>query len=244
MANVMDVAAIAMGMEMRRVETIAHNIANATTPGFKRQLDGALAATAAASSTVVAPDGGEEEVGLAARPVSDFADGKLSRTDSPLHLALSGPGFFVVRTGSGLAYTRGGVFTRDAEGRLVTPQGGVLQADGGDLALRSDTFTVTVDGTVIEEQRPVARLMVADFRDRTQLSRGPGGVFLAPEEGQLRIDAPVVRQGFLEMGNVDLGHEMVRMMEAFRRFEMNQRLVQGHDDMIGGAVRRLGDLQS
>lgn len=243
MANVMNVAAIAMGLEMRRVETVAHNLANATTPGFKRQLDGALSATAASAAVIAGPDD-EHPVGVSARPVTDFSEGKLSRTENPHHLALSGPGFFAVRMGNEIAYTRGGAFTRDAEGRLITPQGGVLQADGGDLAVRSDAFRIGVDGTVIEDQRPVARVTVVDFQDRSRLERSHGGAFRGPGAEPTRVEDPVVRQGFLEMGNVDLGHEMVRMMEAFRRFEMNQRLIQGHDDMIGGAVRRLGDLQT
>jgi len=242
-ANVMDIAAIAMGLEMRRVETVAHNISNATTPGFKRQLDGALSASAAAASVIAGPED-EQVIGAAARAVTDFSQGKLNRTDNPLHLALSGPGFFVVRTGQEIAFTRGGIFTRDAEGRLVTPQGAVLQGDGGDVAVRSESFRVTADGTVIEDQRPVARVSVVDFLDRAALTRGPGGAFRASEAQQTRVDDPVVRQGFLETGNVDLGHEMVRMMEAFRRFQMHQKLVQGHDEMIGGAVRRLGDLQT
>jgi flagellar basal-body rod protein FlgG len=66
---------------------------------------------------------------------------------------------------------------------------------------------------------------------------------LAGKEGH-RVDDAVIRQGYLEMANVDLGHEMVRMMESYRRFEFGQRLIQTYEDMIGGAVRRLGDLQS
>lgn len=239
MSSVMDIASVSMGLEMRRIETVAHNISNATTPGFKRQLDQAFAASAASAPRA------SERAASATHALSDFSDGRVNRTDNPMHLALSGPGFFAVRNGSEIAFTRAGAFTRDAEGRLVTPQGGILQADGGgDLSVRSEIFKVEVDGTVLEEQRPVGRVLVVDFEDRAALARGPSGTFRASEAAQVRVDDPVVRQGYLEMGNVDLGQEMVRMMEAFRRFEMSQKLIQAHEDMIGSAVRRMGDLQT
>ena len=239
MSSVMDIASVSMGLEMRRIETVAHNISNATTPGFKRQLDQAFAALA--STTPSHTSGRSSSV---QSPTTDFSEGRLNRTDNPMHVALSGPGFFAVRTGNEIAFTRAGAFNRDADGRLVNPQGGVLQGDGGDLEVRSEDFKIELDGTVLEEQRPVGRVRVVDFENRSVLTRGLSGTFRAPEAAQVRVDEPVVRQGYLEMGNVDLGQEMVRMMEAFRRFEMGQKLIQGHEDMIGTAVRRMGDLQT
>lgn len=238
MARVMDIAALAMSQELRRVETVAHNIANATTPGFKRQLDGAMQAAEVATTAEL------DAKHAVVKPVFDYTAGRLSQTDDPLHLALDGPGFFVVRLGEQLLYTRGGSFDRDAAGHLRTPEGALLQSDGGDLILQSEAFLVHSDGTVVEDEQPIGKVSIVDFPDRSALSKTVGGLFAAADGKAGAVDDPMVRQGYLEMGNVDLGHEMVRMMDALRRFQLNQKLIQGHDDMIGNAVRRLGDLQS
>jgi flagellar basal-body rod protein FlgG len=232
MGTVIDVAAVSMGLEMQRIETSAHNIANATTAGFKRQLDLAFAAEAGS---------GAADVPVAA----DLTQGRLSQTSDPHHLAITGPGFFAVRNGADILYTRGGAFSRDGEGRLVTAEKWVLQGDGGDVVVKPGEFRVAADGTVIQEDRAIDRVRLVDFAEKGALARSPIGGFvaLAGKEGH-RVDDAVIRQGYLEMANVDLGHEMLRMMESYRRFEFGQRLIQTYEDMIGGAVRRLGDLQT
>jgi flagellar basal body rod protein FlgG len=229
MASVLDIAAISMSGDMRRVEAVAHNLANATTPGFKRMLSagGVPAASAEAVATDLSADV-SSGLGASATLTTDLGAGRLSQTGNPLHFALAGPGFFTLRAGDDLLLTRAGMFERADDGRVVNAEGAVLQADGGDLTLGGGPITVTADGTVIEDERPIGRLQIVDV-----------GASRA-----MRIDAPVVKQGFLEAANVDAGREMVHMIEAMRRFELGQKLALAHEDMMDRALRRIGDSQA
>lgn len=249
MGTVLDIAAVTMATEMRRVEASAHNIANVNTAGFKRQVG--LAAPFATALQAEARAAGAEPpssawptaaAGVATQ--ADLSPGRLSQTRNPLHLALSGPGFFVLRQGEQTLYTRAGAFERAADGRVVNSQGAVLQVNGGDLVVGSVNVTVSADGTVIEEQRPIGRLALVDVDPTALAQRAVGSTFVATANAVSPADGSVVKQGFLEMANVDLGHEMVQTMETMRRFELGQKLVQAHEEMMERAIRRLGDLQS
>jgi flagellar basal-body rod protein FlgG len=249
LGTVLDIAAVSMATEMRRVETAAHNIANVSTAGFKRQVGvaapfaSALQAESRAASldsaSVVSPAGAPS---FATR--ADLSPGRLSQTQNSLHLALSGPGFFVLRQGEQTLYTRSGAFERAADGRVVNAQGAVLQANGGDLIVGSADFNVSADGTVVDEHRPIGRLALVDIDPAALAQRAAGSTFTANTESVALADHVVVKQGFLEMANVNLGQEMVQMMETMRRFELGQKLLQAHEDMMERAIRRLGDLQS
>lgn len=268
MSSVLDIAALTMRTEMSRVEAAAHNVANATTAGFKRQLSVANAASAAASASTASPFNALLQQAQNAADVkaaglmnqtaaltasntasdvihTDLAAGKLSATGNPLNLALAGDGFFTVRQGDQVLYTRAGNFERAADGRVVTPQGAVLQLDGGDLITSGADFTVLADGTVLEGQRPLGRLQLVQFADAALLKRSGSGSFSADASNATAASAnTLVKQGFLEMANVDVGHEMVQLMETMRRFELGQKIALAHEDMMDRAIRRLGDLQS
>jgi len=151
-------------------------------------------------------------------------------TNNPYDLALSGAGFFVLRTEAGALYTRNGQFTRDADGRLVDARGAVLQADGADLVLKDGEVEVTPEGVVLEDGQPVARLDIVELSD-------PASV----DDGEARTaEAPGVRQGALEMSNVSTGAEMVQIMGALRRAEAGQRLAIVYDDLVGRAITTFG----
>jgi flagellar basal-body rod protein FlgG len=244
MANVLDVAAISMSGDMRRVEAVAHNIANVATPGFKRMLS--ASGSAAVSGAGAAADRAADTsagIGVGAMLNTDLGPGRLSQTGNSLHLALAGNGFFTLRAGEKLLFTRAGAFERADDGRLVNPEGAALQADGGDLIIGAGPLTVTADGTVIEGDRPVGRLQIVDFGGRPLLVRAGASSFHADPASATRVDTPIVKQGFLEAANVDAGREMVHLIEAMRRFELGQKLALAHEDMMDRALRRIGDLQ-
>lgn len=245
MASVLDIAAISMSGDMRRVEAVAHNIANVTTPGFKRMLSASglpetMASHAADGSAADASKG----IGPSAALATDLTAGRLSQTGNPLHLALGGSGFFTLRAGDRLLFTRAGAFERADDGRVVNAEGAALQADGGDLIVGAGPLTVTADGTVVEADRAIGRLQIVDFGESPTLVRAGASSFLADTARATRIDAPIVKQGFLEAANVDAGREMVHLIEAMRRFELGQKLALAHEDMMDRALRRLGDMQA
>jgi flagellar basal body rod protein FlgG len=162
-------------------------------------------------------------------------------TGNPGDLAMTHSGFFVVRNGDSLLYTRQGQFHRDSDGRLVTAQGWAVQADGGgDIILKTNAFKVAEDGTVTESGQPIARLAVMDFIGRRDFSDAEAGFIRAPDNAMKTVDAPAIRQGALETSNVSTADEMVGMMEAIRRAEAGQRLVNTYDDLMGRVLSTFG----
>lgn len=227
--------------ETRQVETAAQNIANLATPGYKRQISFSDAlAQAAAQADNASPLTWPSAPRATA---TDFTAGKMIHTGNPLDLALGGGGFLEVATTHGPAYMRGGSFQLDANGRLVTPQGWVLQsAGGGDVLVRSTKWHVEPDGTVLDDGNPVAVIGTASFAQPDRLQRIGNGLYQANGMQPTELTAPRVLQGFLESSNVSNGDEMVRLMEAMRRVESGQKLVHAYDDMMGSALQRLGDM--
>ena len=172
----------------------------------------------------------------------DFTTGKQISTGVSTDLAISGEGFFAVRSDDEVLYTRQGQFRRDEEGRLVTSDGLALQAKGGgDVVVPGQEFTVAPDGIVLVDGQPVAQVSVVDFADRGALRRAQGSAFAAGEAQPEELPGTTIRQGMLESSNVSTGDEMVAMMEALRRAETGQRLVSVYDDLLGRAVTTFGE---
>jgi flagellar basal-body rod protein FlgF len=169
----------------------------------------------------------------------DFAPGKLRSTGNPFDLAISGQGFFVVRSAAETYYTRNGQFDRDSDGRLVAPGGMALQSTAGDVVVGSSNVTVLQDGTVLEGGEPIARLSIANVADPKTLRPVGGGLFAAataPEE----VAGPVVRQGMLETSNVSAADEMISIMAALRNAQSGQQMIQVYDELADRAASAFG----
>lgn len=232
--QITEIAADILARAERRAETAAQNITNASTPGYRRRISFSEAMDAA-TAPGTSPRLRENAT------AADFTAGQLTQTGSPTDLAIAGGGFFAVRAGDTVAYTRQGQFRRDGEGRLVTSAGMVLQAEGGgDIVVGDGAFTVAVDGTVTRNGEPVGRIALVDFDDRHALRAADGGAFSAGDAEPHPVDTPVIRQGMTESSNVNMGDEMVAMMEAVRRAETGQRLVTTYDDLMGRALNLFG----
>lgn len=166
--------------------------------------------------------------------------GLLSETGNDFDMAISGEGFFELRDESGPLYTRNGQFSRDDDGRLLGLGGRPVQGvGGGDIVLPGSEFSITADGSVMEGDRLVARIAVMSFEAEAALA-GPDGLVSVATDAVRGMDAPVVRQGFLESSNVALGDEMIALMEAVRRAETGQRLMNVYDDLMGRAITTFG----
>ncbi|MCL6449951.1 MAG: flagellar hook-basal body protein [Acetobacteraceae bacterium] len=248
-------AALGMIGQLWRTEVAANNLANASTPGFKRDVPvvgafpGMLLRRLNDAGGVVglgagpAPAVGELGMGARVEEVAvDHTPGPVSATGAPWDIALLGPGFFVVQTPQGLAYTRRGRFELAPGGTLATSQGYPVMGRDGPLRVGPGRVQVAEDGTVLLEDEPVDRLLVVDFPAPAYLARRDGALFGAtPEAG---APAPVeqvrVRQGSLEGANVSLVEEMVGLISAFRSYEASQKAVQALDSALGRAVNDVG----
>jgi len=232
MAQVLDMAIMALQRAETSVETSSHNISNINSTAYKRKIsfDTYVSASQDASRSSRSPS-----------DVVDDAPGKEMVTENPFDLAIQGKGFFVVKSDDSLIYTRDGQFHRDDAGRLLNQKGQVLQADGGgDIILTKDGLSLGHDGSIQESGQAVQRIAVVQFGDKSLLRSASGQGFTAPDDAAQPVENPSVRQGALEGSNVSTGDEMVTMMAALRRAETGQRLVQVYDDLMARAISAFG----
>ncbi|MEJ2049387.1 MAG: flagellar hook basal-body protein [Calditrichota bacterium] len=162
-------AAIAsMVGRMRQLEITANNLANVNTPGFKRNLyfNNIL-------EDLLSRDVNQSEFNsslrLEERERTDFSQGILHKTDNPLDLAFNGDGYFVVQTDQGLAYSRNGNFTRDANGYLVTNNGDYVLGEGGPIQLPDGQVEVSKAGFVMVDGQLIDRFRVVKPTDIRQI---------------------------------------------------------------------------
>jgi flagellar basal-body rod protein FlgF len=232
LTQITEVAAQILSRAERRAEVAAQNITNASTPGYRRRVGFEEALTSDAPA-FASPSNTQDAM--------DFTAGQLATTGNPTDLAIAGDGFFAVRGDDETFYSRQGQFRRDEAGRLVNADGLALQAlEGGDVIVGDGDFQVSADGVVTRNGEAVGRIALYDFTDRNALSMQRAGTFTAGNAEAVRVEQPGIRQGMLEGSNVNTGDEMVAMMEAVRRAETGQRLVNTYDDLMGRALNLFG----
>jgi flagellar basal-body rod protein FlgG len=233
--DIIDIATSILSRSAQRLDISAQNVANMTVPGYKARKSFA---------DILSLTGGPNISAVQARqaaPLIDFTPGKTENTGNPFDLAISGSGFFVVRSHDGQFYTRNGQFRRDADGRLITAAGLTLQSVTGDFVVGADAAILS-DGTVLDDGEPVARLNVVDFADPQSLQTVGPDVFASPDASSQEATDPQVRQGMLETANVSAADEMVSIMATLRGAESGQRIVQTYDDLMARAITTFGQL--
>jgi len=240
---------------MHRQDVIANNLANANTVGFKRDLAAFSQRLAETHEDPVEFDLSKDlldKLGggvLVAPSATDFRDGGLTETRNDLDLAITGRGFFTVRTNEQgeqtTRLTRDGRFTLNQDGELITTIGrhNVLDIEG--QAIRVDrTQPVTIDETGIIRQNnlQVAQIGLADVANQDRIRHLGHGLYGAPDEAISLFPRPNgrINQGWLEQANVDPVQEMVRMIESTRAINNNVTLIRYHDEVMNRAVNTLG----
>ncbi len=224
---------------VRQQERIANNLANANTVGFKRD----RTFTQILNERIDA-EGGPRSDKLV-RQWADLAPGAVEQTGNPLDVALHGEGFFELSdeaTGR-TRFTRAGRFTLDAEGTLRDAFGYAVQGDGGPIQLsvqNGGAVTIARDGSIRVGKEQVGKLRVVTFDDPGRLQRLDGAAFDAAGMEPIDVEAPDVRQGYLEQSNVDAIQAMTEMIEFYRLFESQQKTIRTADEILGRITRELG----
>lgn len=255
MDHILAVSLATMQHDMQRLDRIAMNLANVTTPGYKREVVASrpfvdvLDQTALSSQVALTGATSADAAASNVRGLLDVRPGTLRMTGEPLDLALAGDGFFEVATDEGMAYTRQGNFSVDARGRLVTAQGHAVMGKNGEIFLATLRPVIDATGNVMEPLSastaggaPGAQLKVVRFENPASMQRLGDGL-LAPGVGMVVASDDVqIRQGALENANVSTVQEMVQLMQTMRHFESMQKVATGYDEMLGSAIRKLGEL--
>jgi flagellar basal-body rod protein FlgG len=245
-------AATAMLTYNRKMDVITNNLTNVETTGYKmdtmatRSFRDMLISRINDPSMYAREEVGGHNTGIHVdQSYTTFTVGALESTGVSTDFALSADGFFVVDYTDGgddevLRYTRAGAFDVDADGMLVTADGHYVLGEGGPINVISKDFTVNTEGTVYDSDgNEVDRLLVMKFPDNRALRKeGDNMYFNYDPEGNEpeQITNLDVLQGYLEGSNVDTGREMVNMMQTYRAYEINQRVLQIIDESLGRAV--------
>jgi flagellar basal-body rod protein FlgG len=232
-----------MQNDMLRMDHISLNVANSTTPGYRRVLSSNVDFADVLHRTAVYDTARNIPVILpVVTMVVDTTAGPIKSSGQPLDLALSGDGYFEVITPHGPAYTRAGNFHIDEGGRLVNQDGFAVSGKGGEIFLSGKAVPViSADGEVSDGDIAAGQLRIIAFSDKHGLQMGSNGLLVpsTAEADQIESSA-TVKSGYLESSNVTPLNEMVRMLETSRHFESQQKLFQGYDEQMSAAIQKLG----
>jgi flagellar basal-body rod protein FlgF len=222
----------------RRMTTIADNLANMNTVGFRAtQLKFDDVMTNADGTRVAYVSEGQEYVST--------RNGGITKTENPLDFATKGDTWFSIETRQGAAITRDGRFSILDTGALVTLEGNpVLDAGGGPINLDPNAGppVLSQDGTLYQNGRPVAALGLFEANVGPDFVRVGNSAIIPAQEPQPVVDragAGVV-QGFLEQANVNPIEQMTQMITVSRAFENVTQLMRDSETSMSDAIKTLG----
>lgn len=256
-------AATGMKTQQLTVDTIANNLANANTVGYKKERIEFKSLLYETLRTAGDISTGGEPVNLqvghgvrAAGSVKTFTQGNLERTDAPLDFSLEGNGFFAIQMPNGdVNYTKDGSF------KMAMKDGQVILTNVSGYPVLDSTnqiFTfpdgVLAEKVLVDEEGKFSyvnpdgvqedlglQLQVVQFQNEIGLKTKGGGMFettiasgeALPETENVFLEKSVVMQGSLESSNVQAVEEMVKMIIAQRAYELSSKAIQTSDDMLG-----------
>lgn len=252
----LSIAATGMLAQQRNVEVVSNNLANMNTTGYMRRRTEfhdllyqnlrRVGSTSSDAGTIV-PSGVQLGLGVKLAAVYRIHEqGNLNPTDNTFDLALQGRGFFQVEMPNGdTSYSRDGTFQLNADGAIVTHDGYPVlpnisvPSNAVDVAINaSGEVLVKLDGQVAYSN--VGQIQTAIFPNDAGLESIGSNLYLeTPASGSATTGNPggtgygTVLQGFLETSNVNAVEEISNLISAQRAYEMNSKVIQTSDDMMG-----------
>lgn len=251
-----------------KIDTIANNIANVNTVGFKKdqQTFGEyLTAYEKEPEVIQVPrvpasvesfydmNGGDKAFVNSTGTYTNFEQGSLKFTGGKLDLAIDGAGFFEVATPNGVQLTRAGNFTIDGNGQLVTKDGFAVLLEGEIGSVNEERvarFTgqgqayVSDGGEVFEGDRRLGRISLVQASRMDALHKVGNNNFSVKPNMQTeltQVAVPSLKQGFIETSNINIVNEMTEMITAQRVFEGTQKAIQAYDSMADKLINVVGN---
>lgn len=233
-----------LGAQLRATEVLAHNLANADTPGFRASRP--IFAAAVERQRDVAAQGPAGRMVAYAQDRATWRDdtqGPVSVTGNPFDIAIRGEGFFVVETPGGAErYTRAGRFLLDQDRRLVDADGNaVLDARGTPITLAAGDTRIEVkgDGSLRSENGEIGRLRIVRFEDPQRSLRAEGARLFAADEPAQPVERPTLVQGAVEGSNVSAIEELTRLTGELREFQFAAQFAEREGERLQTAVERI-----
>jgi flagellar basal-body rod protein FlgG len=252
----LDIAATGMQAQQMNVDVISNNIANMTTTGFKRQRaqfqdliyqNKVRPGITSSSIGTILPSG--IQLGLGVKPGSVYRineQGTLSITGNRYDIAIAGRGYFQINLPDGtIGYTRDGTFDVNQDGQLVNAQGYTVEpsitipSDATEVDISDDgKVQVKIAGQIANQQ--VGQLQIATFQNDAGMEAiGSNTLIETDASGSPTVGNPTdvgfgkLQQGSREASNVNVVDEITTLITAQRSYEMNSKVIQTSDDMLG-----------
>lgn len=211
----------ALAARTEALDTIANNLANASTRGFRARHNSFSAVFAGSSHTPHnALNEATNNYGVLGGTRIDLTEGQLEKTGNPLDVAIEGSGFFKVQTASGTAYTREGSFKVSPKGQLTTAAGDAVIGEGGVISIvGAGPVSISPDGTISTNGTIAGKLSVVDFAPGTEIKSLGANLLSAPAKSEVAAKDTQLRQGMLEGSNVNPVASVVELISAQREAE-------------------------
>jgi len=226
-------ACTALVSRTQALDTIANNLANASTVGYRAQHNVFSSVLAAAGSTNETPlNQAMNSYGILSGTTLDQSQGALQKTGNELDVAAQGSGYFVVQTADGEMYTRNGGFELSGKRQLITAAGDPVVGDRGTITLPPGPVSISPDGTISSKGAVAGKLKLVSFPPGTELKSEGQGYYSAPPKTATDATDTKVKQGMLESSNVNPVTSMVELITAQRSAEMMQRALTMYNSEI------------
>jgi flagellar basal-body rod protein FlgF/flagellar basal-body rod protein FlgG len=219
-------ACTALMSRMQALDTVADNLANVSTTGYRGQhnvFQSVLAGMKQVSSSQL--NQAVNGYGVLGDTRLDLTQGTLQRTGADHDLAIDGPGFFVVQTASGKMFTRNGNFHVSNKNQLVTAAGDPVMGQNGPLTILDGEMSVSADGTISFDGAIAGKINVVEFPAGTPLQSMGQTYYSAPANSAKPVTESSIRQGMLEESNVSAVSSVVELISVQRSAEMMQHVL-------------------
>ncbi len=240
-------AASGMLSTIRMLDIVSNNLANITTPSYKK--DKVRVETVNFRNPSAKGENFDDILNRQAKVggVSiDFEPGSLKTTSRKLDLAILNPnGFFAIRTPNGIRYTRDGEFFLNSKGVLVNKNGfEVMSKSNKPIMIPPNkgeaNLAFSENGDIYVDQVLLDTIKIVDFNDKSKLVKEGNSVFYMsdPNQKEIVISDPQIRSGALERSNVSIADAMVDMVKITRMYEFQQRVM---DTILTDIARKTTD---
>ncbi len=234
-------AGTALSARTEALDTIASNVANSSSSGFRGQQN--VFGTVLASAhhhRLSTLNQTTNSFGILSGTHLDETQGALAHTGNDLDVAIEGGGYFKVQTTTGVVYTRNGSFQVSSTGQLTTAAGDAVLGDGGSISIAKGKLAISSNGTLSVDGALAGKLSLVSFAPGTRLTSRGGSNYTAPATAEQPATTASVQQGALEGSNVSPVDGMVQLISAQRAAESMRHVLSMIDaDMNKTAVQDL-----